>query len=51
MEYAAALEYKANTQAEIIIELEASVDGQTVLTKTTNYAASAVATGTNKELN
>ena len=26
------------------------MDGQTVLIKTTNYAASAVATGTNKEL-
>ena len=39
-----------NAQAERIIELEASVDGQTVLTNTTKYAANAVATGTNKEL-
>ena len=50
MEYAAALEEKSNTQAERIIELEASVDGKTVLTETTEYAASAVATGTNKEI-
>ena len=48
MYYAAALEDKSNTQADRIIELEASVDGQTVLTNTTEYAASAVATGTNK---
>ena len=48
IEYAAVLEEKANAQAESIIELEASVDGQTVLTNTTKYAASVVATGTNK---
>ena len=51
MEYATVLEEKANTQAERIIELEARVYDQTVLTKTTDYAASAVATGTNMELN
>ena len=50
MDYAAALEDKFNVQAERIIELEAIVDGQTVLTITTEYAASAVATGTNREL-
>ena len=51
MDYATALEEKSNTRAERIIELEASVDSQTVLTNTTKYAASAVDTGTNKELN
>ena len=51
MEYAAELEEKANAQAKCIIEIEAIVDGQTVLANTTNYAASAVATGTNRELN
>ena len=50
MEYAAALEEKANKHDERIIELEASVDGQTVLTGTTAYVAIAVATGTNKEM-
>ena len=48
MEYAASLEDKANAQDERIIELEASVYGQNVCTTTTNYAASAVAKGTNK---
>ena len=43
-----ALEESANTQYYNIIELEANVDGQTVLTDNTNYAARAVATGTNK---
>ena len=42
MEYAAALEEKSNTQAERIIEIVASVDGQIVLTKTTDCAASTV---------
>ena len=42
---------KANAQAELIIELESSVDVQTVLTDTTNYAASVVDIVTNKELN
>ena len=51
MEYDAALKEKANTQAERIIELEASVDVLTVLTYTTDYAARVVATGTNKKLN
>ena len=51
MEYYAALEEKINAQAERIIDLEGRVDGQTVLTSTTNYVASAVATGTNKEMN
>ena len=45
MEYAAALQEKAHAQAEHIVEIEASVDGQTVLTESTNYAASAVTTG------
>ena len=49
MEYDAALEEKANAQAGRIIELEASVDGQTVRSDTTDYVASPVATGTNKE--
>ena len=44
------LEEKANAQAQIIIELEASMDGQTVLTKATDFAASAVLTGSNKDL-
>ena len=50
MEYAAALEEKANTQAKRTIELEASVDVQIVFTDTTDYASRAVATGTNKEM-
>ena len=51
MEYTAALEEKANVQAERIIDLEASVDGQTVLTEVTNFAASTVTTrGANKDL-
>ena len=51
MEYSAALEEKTHTQAEHILEIEASVDGQTILTKATQYAASAVtAGGNNKEL-
>ena len=48
MEYAVVLEEKASSQAERIIEVEASVDGQTVLTDTTNYVASTVDTGNNK---
>ena len=51
MEYYAALEEKINAQAERIIDLEGRVDGQTVLTSTTNYVTSAVATGTNNEMN
>ena len=51
MGYAAALEDKENAQAERIIELEARVDGKTVLTDATNYVAGAVAIGINKELN
>ena len=51
MEYAAALEEKAHAQAERIIDLKARVDGQTVLIKATDYAASAVTTGGyNKDL-
>ena len=50
MDYAAALEAKSNAQAKHIIDLEASVDSQTVLTITTEYATSAVATRTNKGL-
>ena len=49
MEYSAALEEKGNARAERIIELEARVDGQIVLTDTTDYAARAVAKATNKE--
>ena len=48
MEYYMALEEKANTQAERTIELEASVDGQTVLADTIDYAASVLLTCTNK---
>ena len=51
MEYAAAKEEKANAQAKRILELEASVDGQTVLTKAAEIAASALtAGGHNKDL-
>ena len=51
MEYAAALEEKYNMQFECTIDIEASVDGQTVITEATYFAASAVATGgANKEL-
>ena len=49
MEYAAALEEKSHTQAERILELEANVDGQTFLTKATEYAASAVTVGGNNK--
>ena len=42
MEYVASLEEKAHTQAECILELEAIVDGQTVLADATKYAASMV---------
>ena len=51
MEYAASLEDKSNTQAERIIELESSMDGQTIRTDSTNYVASAVAKGISKEIN
>ena len=51
MEYTTALEDKAHAQAKRIIELETSVDGQTILTKATDYVASAVTTGgSNKDL-
>ena len=50
MDYAAALEDNSNAHADRIIEIEVSVDGQTVLTNPTKYAASAVATGTNNKL-
>ena len=51
MEYDAALEEKSNSQAKRIIEPEDSVDGQTVLSKETYFAASAAETGgANKEL-
>ena len=39
------LEDKTNAQADHIIDLKASVDGQTVLTKATDFAASAVLIG------
>ena len=42
MEYASALEEKSLMQSKCIIELKSSLDGQTVLTKATDYAASAV---------
>ena len=51
MKYSVALEDKANVQAKRIIDLEASVDDQTVLTEVTDYAASSVTTGgANKDL-
>ena len=50
MEYAAALEEKANTQAELIIDIDAIVDGQTVLNDTTYYVEITVSTSTTKEL-
>ena len=50
MEYTAALEEKSNAQSKRIIDLDAIVYGQTVLTNTTDYAARAVSTGDNKEL-
>ena len=51
MEYTAALEEKTRAQSERILALEARVDGQTVLAKATEYAASAVtAGGNNKDL-
>ena len=49
MEYSAVLEEKAHAQSERILELEASVDGQTFLTKATKYAASAVIAGGNNK--
>ena len=50
MEYNAALKEKANTQAERIIELEASMDDQNVLIDTTDCAERAVDTGTNNKM-
>ena len=50
MDYVSALEDQSKAKSERIIELEANMDGQTVLTNTTKYVASAMATGTNKEL-
>ena len=51
MEYASAVEEKTHTQAESILELEASVDEQTVLTKANEYAViSVTAGGNNKDL-
>ena len=51
MEYTTALEEKSHTQDYLILALKASVDGQTVLIKATEYAASAVtAGGNNKDL-
>ena len=49
MEYSAALEEKTHTQAEHILEIEASVDGQTILTEATDYAAIAVTAEGNKK--
>ena len=50
MDYSVAMEDKSNAQAEHIIELEDSVDVQTVFTEDTYFAARAVSTGANKEL-
>ena len=51
MEFAAALEDKANSHAKRIIEIEASADGQTILSEGTVFSASAVTIrGANKEL-
>ena len=51
MKYASALEEKSNKQANRMIKLEARVDGQTILTKATNFATSTVTTGwANKDL-
>ena len=49
MGYAAGLEEKAHTQAKCILELKASVDGQTILTEAINYAASTVTAGGNNK--
>ena len=45
MECAAALVEKTHAQAERILEIESSMDGQTVLTKATEYTASTVSAG------
>ena len=45
IEYATLLEEKTHSQAERILALEASVDGQTFLAKATKYAAIAVTAG------
>ena len=45
-----ALEEKANVQAELVVELKSSMDGQTTLTDTKYYTASAVDTDNNREL-
>ena len=50
MEYDMVLEEKSNAQSERIIDLKASVDGQTFLTNTTYYTAIAVSIWANKEL-
>ena len=45
------MEENSHTQTNCIIKLEVSVDGQTVLTESTDYAASVVTTGgANKNL-
>ena len=49
MEYAAALEEKKHAQTERIITLEASMNGQNVLTEDTEYVASAVTAGGNNK--
>ena len=49
MEYAVALEELAHAQADRIIEVEASVDGQTVFTDSSNYVVSAVTMGGSKK--
>ena len=50
MEYTAVIEEESNAQDERIIELEDSVDDQTVFTDTTYNAMSEVSMGANNEL-
>ena len=50
MEYTAVIEEESNAQDERIIELEDSVDDQTVFTDTTYYAMSKVSMGVSNEL-
>ena len=49
MECAAALVEKTHAQAERILEIESSMDGQNVLTKATEYTASTVSAGGKKQ--
>ena len=49
MDYTAALEEESHAQDECILDLEASMNGQTVLTKATKYVASEVTAGGNNK--